>query len=81
MLLKVDARRRIYLPKSVRLESDEVILIPMGSSYLLIPVPKNIIEIDIDIERESLRRIAEHKARIDALQRLHRRASRSADRK
>ncbi len=68
------------MPKSIKLESDEVILIPMGSSYLIIPIPRKILEIDVDIERETLRRIAEHKARIDALQRLHRRGLRGADR-
>ena len=80
MILKVDDRRRIYIPKSVKLESDEVILIPMGSSYLFIPVPKKVVEIDIDTDRKSLKKIAEYKARIDALQRLRRRELRGADR-
>jgi len=52
----------------------------MGSSYLLIPVPKGVVEIDIDMERESLKKIAEHKAKIDALRRLHRRGLRGANR-
>lgn len=79
MMLKVDRRRRIYIPKSVKLETDEVILIPMGSFYLLVPVPRNIIEIDADIERELLKKIAEYKARMDALQRLSRRKRRFND--
>jgi len=80
VILKIDSRRRIYLPKSIKLETNEVILVPMGSSYLLIPVPKGVVEIDIDMERESLKKIAEHKAKIDALRRLHRRGLRGANR-
>ncbi len=77
MILKVDSRRRIYLPKDVKLDSSEVILIPMGSSYLLVPVPSRIVEIDMDMERETLKKIAEYRARMEALQRLSRRTKRS----
>jgi len=65
-LVKIDSQRRIYVPKEIPFEAEEAIIIPLGGSFLLIPVPKGIIEIDIKTSIEELKRRAEEKARSEA---------------
>ncbi|MEM2864910.1 MAG: hypothetical protein QXR65_06560 [Candidatus Bathyarchaeia archaeon] len=73
VIAKVDAQRRLYIPKGVKFESEKAIILPYGTSYLLIPVPKNIIEIDVGASLRELKARAEEKARGEALERARRR--------
>jgi virulence-associated protein VagC len=65
-IVTVDAQRRIYIPREVPFDAEKVVIIPQGSSYLLIPVPKSIVEIDVRESTEELRRKAEEKAKEEA---------------
>ncbi len=72
-VVKVDAHRRIYIPSEIPIEADKVIIVPQGAAYLLVPVPKEPIEIDVKTETKQLKAMAELKAKKDAAERARRR--------
>jgi len=55
--------RRIYLPKELDFKAKKAFIIPRGETYILIPIPDKITEIDVDISIEDLRKRAEEKAK------------------
>jgi len=69
-LVKIDSQRRIYIPREIPFKADEAIIVPLGASFLLIPVPEKIVEIDIPISTEELKRRAEVKAKNEVAARL-----------
>jgi len=70
----VDSQRRIYIPKEIPFDAETAIIIPQGSSYLLVPVPRKPIEIDVKVSTSDLKRRAEEKAKADAVERAVRRS-------
>ncbi|MFQ6123384.1 MAG: hypothetical protein ACE5R6_02080 [Candidatus Heimdallarchaeota archaeon] len=66
MVIKVGSGRRIYLPKTIQLESDRLILLPFGTGYLLIPVPAEIREIETPLTRKELKELRDRAAAEDA---------------
>ncbi|MGC8849721.1 MAG: hypothetical protein ACP5QI_04525 [Candidatus Bathyarchaeia archaeon] len=73
VIAKLDAQRRLYIPKGVKFEGEKAIILPYGTSYLLIPVPRNIFEIEVEASPRELKAKAEEKAREEALERARRR--------
>ena len=71
-IVKMDAQRRLYIPKALKFEGEKAIILPYGTSYLLIPIPGNIIEIEVKAPSRELKAKAEEKAREDALERARR---------
>jgi hypothetical protein len=65
-VIKVGSGRRIYLPKTIQLESDRLILLPFGTGYLLIPVPSKIHEIETPLTRKELKELRDQAAEADA---------------
>jgi hypothetical protein len=59
--VKVDSRRRIYIPKEIPFRADKAIIVPYDASILLIPVPEKIIEIDVKASIQELKKRAEEK--------------------
>lgn len=72
-MVKVDATRRIYIPKDLPFEAQHAILIPQAGAYLLIPVPKEPILIDVKASVTDLKGQAERRAKQDAVARARRR--------
>lgn len=62
-LVKVDSQRRIYIPKEIPFKADWAIIVPYGASFLLIPVPEKVIEIDVKASIHELKKRVEEKAR------------------
>ena len=71
-LVKVDSQRRIYIPKEIPFKADKAIIVPYGASFLLIPVPEKVIEIDVKASIQELKKRAEEKAREEAAMRMGR---------
>ena len=71
-LVKVDSQRRIYIPKEMTFKADKAIIVPFGSSLLLIPVPEKVIEIDVKASIQELKKGAEGKAREEVATRMKR---------
>jgi virulence-associated protein VagC len=71
-LVKVDSQRRIYIPKELPFKADKAIIVPYGASFLLIPVPEKIIEIDVKASIQELKRRAEEKAREEVAVKMER---------
>jgi len=69
-LVKIDSQRRIYIPKEIPFKANEAIIVPFGASFLLIPVPEKIIEIEIPISTQELKKRAEEKAKNEVAERL-----------
>lgn len=69
-LVKVDSQRRIYIPKEIPFKAEWAIIVPYGSSFLLIPVPEKIIEIDVKDSIRELKKKAEEKAREEVAPRM-----------
>ncbi len=74
-VVKVDAHRRVYVPRDIELDADEVVMVRQGEALLLIPVPRKPIPIDVKESVAGLKAEAEEKAREDAAER-HRRRTR-----
>jgi len=72
VIITVDSQRRIYIPQKLPFEAEKVIVIPQGNSYLLIPIPRKIIEIDVPLSTRELRKMAEEKAKKEAMERATR---------
>jgi len=72
-LVKVDSQRRIYIPKEIPFRADKAIIVPYGASFLLIPVPEKVIEIDVKASTRELKKRAEEKARKEVAMRMERR--------
>jgi virulence-associated protein VagC len=72
-VVRVDAHRRIYVPKEIEIDSDKVVLVRQGAALLVIPVPRNPIEIDVKEPVPGLKAKAESLAKDDARRRAKRR--------
>jgi len=72
-VVKVDSQRRIYIPKELGFKAEKALILPYGSNFLLIPIRKDVIEIDIDASIEELKKRSEEAAKHDALRRAKRR--------
>jgi len=70
---KVDSQRRVYIPKEVAFRAEKAIIIPYGSSLLLVPVPEKVIEIDVKASILKLKEGAEEKAKQEARVKMRRR--------
>jgi len=69
-IVKVDSQRRIYIPREVSFEAEKAIIIPYGASFLLIPVPEKVIEIEVKASIPELKKRAEEKAKREVVTRL-----------
>jgi len=70
---KVDSQRRVYIPKEVAFRAEKAIIIPYGSSLLLVPVPEKVIEIEVKASIPELKEGAEEKAKQEARVKMRRR--------
>jgi len=71
-VVKVDSQRRIYIPRDMPFEAEKAIIIPYGASFLLVPVPEKVIEIDVKASIGELKKKAEEKAKQEAVIRAKR---------
>ena len=65
-IVSVDSQRRIYLPKELEFKAKKALIVRRGETYILIPIPDRILEIDVDLSVEELRKKAEERARREA---------------
>lgn len=72
-VVKVDSQRRIYIPKEIPFKAEKAIIIPYGASFLLVPIPDTIIEIEVGASIRELKRRAEEKGKQEVVMRLKRR--------
>jgi virulence-associated protein VagC len=63
-IVETDGRGRVTIPKEVRLEADRALIIPIGGSYMIVPIPKAPVEFVVKEERStSVRRECQTKSR------------------
>jgi len=76
-VVQVDERGRICIPREMRIEADRALIIPLGSSYMVIPIPKTLTGLSLEDSARELRVRAEGAIRREVRQRLERRGQRS----
>jgi len=62
-IVSVDSQRRIYLPKELDFKAKKAVIIRRGETYVLIPIPEKVTEIDVTAPSNKLREMAEEKAK------------------
>lgn len=77
-IVKVDERGRMTIPKELGVRKTKTIIIPAGSFFVVIPLPKVPHEeaegwLSTKKDREGLKALAERMAREDAVKRARRR--------
>jgi len=60
-------RRRIYIPKEIPFTAKKAMIIPLGTNLLIVPVFEKPIEIESPKDAKELRKLAEKKAKKEAL--------------
>jgi len=76
-VVTIDKRGRVCIPKDVRIEAEKALLIPLGASYMVIPIPKTPTAFPITKPTSDLRRDAENAIRREVRERLERRGQKS----
>ena len=47
-MVEIDQRGRVTIPKEMRVAADKALVIPMGGTYMVVPIPKSPLEFDIE---------------------------------
>ena len=76
-VVQVDERGRICIPRGMRIDAERALVIPLGSSYMVIPIPKTPTGLSLEASARELRVRAEGAIRKEVRQRLERRGQRS----
>jgi bifunctional DNA-binding transcriptional regulator/antitoxin component of YhaV-PrlF toxin-antitoxin module len=77
-VVKIDGKGRMTIPKALGLKETRAIIIPAGSFFVVVPIPKKPLEVarqwlSSDRERRDLKELAEDAAMEDASKRAERR--------
>lgn len=72
-VVKIDAHRRVYVPKDIELDADELVIFRQGEALVLIPVPRKPIPIGVKEGVRELKDRADAEVRQDAISRARRR--------
>jgi virulence-associated protein VagC len=64
-IVSVDSQRRIYLPKELDFKAKKAVIIRRGETYILIPIPEKVTEIDVKASSNKLGEMAEEKAKME----------------
>src|SRR5271170_5440152 len=72
-VVEIDKRGRVTIPKEMRLDADKALLIPLGDSYMLVPIAKAPIEFEMSVSSKDAKRVAERRLASEVKARLRRR--------
>jgi bifunctional DNA-binding transcriptional regulator/antitoxin component of YhaV-PrlF toxin-antitoxin module len=72
-IVEIDDRGRVTIPKEMRVDADKALVIPMGESYMLVPIPRAPIEFEIKGSTKTAKATAERRLRSEVRGRLARR--------
>ncbi len=77
-VVKIDGKGRMTIPKVLGLKETRAIIIPAGSFFVVVPIPKEPLEVarqwlSSDRDRRDLKELAEDAAMEDALKRAEKR--------
>jgi len=75
-VVEIDARGRVTIPKEMRMEADRALVIPMGDSYMVIPISRAPVESDTKMTGRSAKERAERKLAEEIRARASRRRQR-----
>ena len=60
-VVEIDERGRVTIPKEIRVAADKALIIPMGETYMVVPIPKAPLEFDVKDTGVSAKARAERK--------------------
>jgi virulence-associated protein VagC len=58
-LVEVDERGRVTIPKEMRTDAEKVLIIPLGESYMIVPIPKAPAEHRMKVSGKEAKKVAE----------------------
>lgn len=70
----IDDKGRVTIPKGMRVDADRALIIPMGETYMVVPIPKAQLEFEIESSGASAKAKAEQKLSKEVRARAKRRA-------
>lgn len=75
-IVEIDDRGRVTIPKEMRVEADKALVIPLGESYMLVPIPRTPLEFETKESTKTAKEAAEKRIRSELKERLARRRQR-----
>lgn len=75
-IVEIDDRGRVTIPKDMRVEADRALVIPMGESYMLVPIPRAPIEFETKESTKTAKETAEKRLKAEVRERMARRRQR-----
>lgn len=75
-VVEIDERGRVTIPKEMRVEAEKALVIPMGETYMVVPIPKAPAEFDLKVSGKSAKEVAEGRLASEVRERLNRRRDR-----
>ena len=58
-IVEIDERGRITIPKEMRIEAEKALVISMGDTYMVVPIPKAPSEFNLKVSGKSAKEVAE----------------------
>ena len=72
-IVEIDERGRVTIPKEMRVDAERAFVIPMGETYMIVPIPKAPIEFEIEATGRTAKERAERKMAAEVRARAKRR--------
>ena len=69
-IVEIDERGRVTIPKEMRIEAEKALIIPMGETYMVVPIPKAPAEFDLKVSGKSAKEAAERRLSSDVKGRM-----------
>lgn len=75
-VVEIDERGRVTIPKEMRVDADRALIISMGETYMVVPIPKSPAEFDLKETGKTAKGVAERRLSAEVRERAARRRRR-----
>ncbi|MDG7008023.1 MAG: hypothetical protein JRN06_07240 [Nitrososphaerota archaeon] len=75
-IVEIDERGRVTIPKEMRVEAERALVIPMGETYMVVPIPVAPAKLDLKVSGKSAKEVAERRLSSEVRKRSQRRQNR-----
>jgi len=75
-IVEIDERGRVTIPKEMRVEAEKALVIPMGQTYMVVPIPMAPAMFNLKVSGKSAKKVAEGRLSTEVRGRMQRRRGR-----